>query len=343
MMLPCVKTGEVDNLEKRKLGASLEVSAIGYGCMGLSYGYGVALEKSEALSRIHEALDLGYTFFDTSEVYVGQYADGSAAINEELVGEALRPHRKDVIIATKGGIRLDDNKKIVPDGRPESLRHSLEQSLKRMKIETIDLYFQHRPDPDVEPEEVAYAMLQFIKEGKIRFWGVSNGSEEYIRRADAGCKITAVQCRYSMMARWNEALFPILEKLDIGFVAFSPLANGFLSGKFLQQANYDKNLDYRSWMPQYSEEGICQAKALLEFIEKLAREKNGSPAQISLAWELCKKPWIVPIPGSSKSARIRENAEAANIQLSKEEMESIDMLLAQTSLEVFGQQENPAK
>lgn len=327
-------------MQKRMLGGSLQVSALGYGCMGLSYGYGPALEKTQAISRIHEALDLGYTFFDTSEVYVGKYANGDRAINEELVGEALGDRRDKVVIATKGGIRLDQKKNIIPDGRPEALRKSLEQSLKRLNTDTIDLYFQHRPDPEVEPERVAETMAAFVSEGKIRHWGISNGSEDYIRRADAICKLTAVQCRYSMMARWNEALFPLLEKLNIGFVAFSPLANGFLSGKFATQETYDTATDYRSWMPQYSESGREKAKVLLELVQRLAREKGVTPAQISLAWELHKADWIVPIPGSSKSARIKENAEATEVALSASEMQAIEALLAENTFEVFGEQEH---
>lgn len=326
-------------MDKRKLGKSLEVSAIGYGCMGLSHGYGIALEKKEAIQRIHSALDAGYTFFDTAEVYTGKFPDGTNSINEEIVGDALRPVRDKVVIATKCGIALDDSHNIHPNAKPEALRHSLEQSLRRMRIETIDLYYQHRTDPNVEPEVVAATMKDFIREGKIRCWGISNGSEEYVRRAHAVCPVTAVQLRYSMMARWNEKIFPLLEELDIGFVAFSPLANGYLSATHKAGEKYDGNLDYRSWMPQYTPEGIKQATPLLELLNRLAKEKQATPAQISLAWVLCKKPWIVPIPGSSKTERIFENAGAANIKLASSEMDEIDNLLAKSDFQVFGEQE----
>lgn len=323
----------------RKLGESLEVSAIGYGCMGLSHAYGFAVEKEQAIRRIHEAVECGYTFFDTAEVYTGKFADGSDSINEEIVGDALRPLRDRVIIASKGGIGLDAEHKITPRATPKEFRKSLEQSLKRLGIETIDLYYQHRMDPAVEPEIVADTMLQFIKEGKIRFWGISNGSEEYIRRAHAVCPVACVQLRYSMMARWNERLFPVLEELGIGFVAFSPLANGFLTTGGQGSVTLGGSMDYRNKMPQYSQEGRERAKPLLELIEQLAKAKHASPAQISLAWVLAQKPYIVPIPGSSKTERIRENAEAADITLAPEELKAIAMLLAGADLQVFGEQE----
>lgn len=326
-------------MQQRKLGESLEVSAIGYGCMGLSHAYGFAIEKEQAIRRIHEAVDCGYTFFDTAEVYTGKFTDGSDSINEEIVGEALRPLRDRVIIASKGGINLDAEHRITHRATPKEFRKSLEQSLKRLGVETIDLYYQHRMDPAVEPEIVADTMLQFIKEGKIRFWGISNGSEEYIRRAHTVCPVTCVQLRYSMMARWNERLFPVLEELGIGFVAFSPLANGFLTTGGQGGAMFVGTMDYRSKMPQYSQEGREKAKPLLELIEQLAKTKHASPAQISLAWVLAQKPYIVPIPGSSKTERIRENAEAAGITFTKDELREIDTLLAGTDLQVFGEQE----
>ena len=324
---------------KRNLGSSLSVSAIGYGCMGLSHAYGYAVEKEDAIRRIHEAVDIGYTFFDTAEVYVGKYADGSPSINEEIVGEALRSLRHKVSIASKGGIGLDTDLKITPRSQPRELRKSLEQSLKRLGVETIDLYYQHRMDPAVEPEVVAEAMRGFIREGKIRFWGISNASEEYIRRAHAVCPVACVQLRYSMMARWNEKLFPVLEELDIGFVAYSPLANGFLTSAAKGDPTFGGSMDYRSKMPQYSQEGREKARPLLELIETLATEKHASPAQISLAWVLAQKPYIVPIPGSSKAERIRENAEAVTITFTQEELKKIDTLLGVLSVPIFGEQE----
>ena len=324
-------------MNTRILGNSLSVSAIGYGCMGLSHAYGFALEKNLAIKRIHEAYDCGYTFFDTAEVYTGRFEDGSISINEEIVGEAVRPFRDKVIIATKGGISLDENHKIISRSAPKEFRKSLEQSLKRLGVETIDLYYQHRMDPAVSPETVAETMRQFIQEGKIRFWGVSNGSEEYIRRAHAVCPMACVQLRYSMMARWNERLFPLLEELNIGFVAFSPLANGFLSSKD-QNANFG-SLDYRALMPQYTSDGREKAKPLLNLLENMAIKKRVSVAQLSLAWVLAQRPYIVPIPGSSKTERIRENAEAIDIAFTLEELQEINKLLGKTELPVFGEQE----
>lgn len=307
--------------------------------MGLSHAYGFAIEKKAAIDRIHEAFDCGYTFFDTAEVYTGKFADGSSSINEEIVGEALRPICNKVVIASKGGIRLDENHRIVSRGAPEQFRRSLEQSLKRLGIETIDLYYQHRMDPAVEPETVAETMLQFMREGKIRFWGISNGSEDYIRRAHAVCPVACVQLRYSMMARWNEKLFPLLEELDIGFVAFSPLANGFLTADNNRTPSFNGKLDYRSQMPQYSQDGQAKARPLLELVERIAREKHVTPAQISLAWVLAQKPYIVPIPGSSKTERIRENAAAASIRFTESELTEIKGLLDRSELPVFGEQE----
>ena len=326
-------------MRSRKLGASLSVSEIGYGCMGLSHAYGFAIEKGLAIKRVREAFDCGYTFFDTAEVYTGKFEDGSDSINEEIVGEALCPVRDKVIIATKGGISLVENLGIVPKAAPQEFRKSLEQSLKRLGVETIDLYYQHRMDTNVPPETVAATMREFIKEGKIRFWGISNGSEEYIRRAHAVCPVACVQLRYSMMARWNEKLFPLLEELDVGFVAFSPLANGFLTASGKSGEGYRNKLDYRSRMPQYTRQGQEKAKPLLDLIKNMAATKGVTPAQLSLAWVLAQKPYIVPIPGSSKKERIRENAEAANIAFTSSELAEINSLLDRTDLQVFGQQE----
>lgn len=323
-------------MKQRKLGA-LTVSAIGFGCMGLSHAYGTALEKDTAIQRIREAVDAGYTLFDTAEVYVGKFADGSDAVNEELVGEALRPVRDQVIIATKGGIRWGTNHQVVPDGSPAFLRRSLEQSLKRLGVETIDLYYQHHMDPNTPPEVVAETMAQFIQEGKIRTWGISNASTDYIRRADMVCKVAAVQERYSMMARWTASLFPLLEERDIGFVAFSPLANGFLSGGYSGQEHFDKALDFRSRMPQYTEHGAQKAEKLTALLGQISKNHHATPAQVSLAWMLGKKPWIVPIPGTTKRERLWENADAAALLLTAEEQRAIDDLLDTLNLEVFGQ------
>ncbi len=327
-------------MQTRSLGGQLTVSAIGFGCMGLSHAYGVALERKDGIRRIQEAFEHGHTFFDTAEVYTGRYADGSVAVNEDIVGAALRPVRDKVVIATKGGISWGDNYEVVPDASPQSLRSSLEGSLKRLGVDTIDLYYQHKPDPAREPEEVAQTMSTFIREGKIRSWAISNATADYIRRANAECKVAAVQMRYSMMARWHESMFPMLEECNIALVAYSPLANGFLSA--VQTATtdqYDKELDYRSRMPQYTAENMKKSMALINTLRTMAREKNATPAQLSLAWMLCKKPWIVPIPGTSKSKRIAENAAAADILLSQEEVARIDTLLDGLDLAVFGEAE----
>lgn len=322
-------------MKQRKLGANLEVSAVGYGCMGLSHAYGTALDKPTAIRRIQEAFEADYTFFDTAEVYVGKYADGTPAVNEEVVGEAIRPFRDKIVLATKGGIRWE-NGKTVPDASRDSIRTSVENSLRRLGVDTIDLYYQHRQDKTKEPEEVAEIFAELIKEGKIRHWGISNATKDYIQRADAVCKVTAVQLRYSMMARWTEELFPMLEERHIGAVAYSPIANGFLSGKVQTADHYDSATDFRSFMPQYQKEQMEKSRELLEMIEALAKEKSATPTQISLAWMLCKKPWIVPIPGTTKSERIRENAEAADVVLTAEEIQNIDTKLDTMDLQVFG-------
>lgn len=322
-------------MEKRMLGEGLEVSAVGYGCMGLSHAYGTALDKPTAVRRIQEAFDTGYTFFDTAEVYVGKYADGTPAINEEVVGEAIRPFRDKIVLATKGGIRWERDK-TVPDASRDSIRTSVENSLKRLGVDTIDLYYQHRQDKTKEPEEVAEIFAELIKEGKIRHWGISNATQDYIQRADEVCKVAAVQLRYSMMARWTEELFPMLEERHIGAVAYSPIANGFLSGKIQTADHYDSATDFRSFMPQYQKEQMEKSRELLDMIEALAKEKNATPTQISLAWMLCKKPWIVPIPGTTKTERIWENAGAADVILTAKEIQNIDAKLDIMDLKVFG-------
>lgn len=326
-------------MQYRTLGKDLKVSAIGLGCMGFSHAYGAATEKSEAIKSILQAVDIGYNFFDTAEVY-GTADDPHQ--NETLVGEALKGCRDRVIIATKFGIHFDMsstqvNKPLVPDSRPEVIRKSVEDSLKRLGTDYIDLYYQHRPDPKIPVEEVAGVMSDLIKEGKITHWGLSEADEETIRRAHAVCLVTAIQNRYSMMARWYEKLFPALEELGIGYVAFSPLANGFLSAKYDKNSSFDKTYDYRSNMPQFTEKGIEQNAALLGLLAKIASEKNATSAQISLAWMLCKKPYIVPIPGTRKPQRLHENAAAAGVILTPDEVNTIDKALDGMEMsEVFG-------
>ena len=316
-------------MNTRTLGADLTVSAVGLGCMGFSHAYGAPTERGEAVRAIRAALDLGYTLFDTAETY-GTAADPHE--NEKLVGEALRDVRTSVQIVTKFGIRFDEtstavNKPLIPDSRPETIRSSVEGSLRRLQTDHIDLYFQHRMDPRVEPETVARVMADLIREGKITHWGISEATEDYLRRAHAVCPVTAVQNRYSMMARQHEALFPVLEELHIGFVAFSPMANGLLTGAYGKDSRFDPRLDYRSAMPQFTPEAAEQNRALLELLRDLAERKRATPAQISLAWMLCKKPYIVPIPGSRTVERMRENAGAAEVVLSPAEVEALDKAL----------------
>ncbi len=323
----------------RTLGKDLKVSAVGFGCMGISHAYGEPLEKREAVRRVEEAVELGYTFFDTAEVY------GTAENpheNEELVGAALAPVRDKVVIASKFGIHFDlsspeVNKPLVPDSRPETIRRSVEDSLRRLKTDHIDLYYQHRPDPDVPVEEVAGVMAELIREGKVTHWGLSETDEEAVRRAHKVCPVTAIQNRYSMMVRWYEELFPVLEELGIGFVAFSPLANGFLTARYDKNTVFDSVHDYRSVMPQFTAQAMEENKDLLELLQGMAREKKATPAQISLAWMLCKKQYIVPIPGTRKFGRMAENAGAADILLTEAQVQALDDALdAMEMSEVFG-------
>ena len=326
-------------MQYRMLGKDLSVSAVGLGCMGLSHAYGAPTEKSQAIRLIQQAVDMGYTFFGTAEVYG---TPDNPHQNESLVGEALKGCRDKVIIATKFGIHFDMtvaevNKPLVPDSRPETIRASVEASLKRLQTDHIDLYYQHRADPNIPIEEVAGVMADLIKEGKITHWGLSEATEETIRRAHAVCPVTAIQNRYSMMARWYEALFPVLEELNIGYVAFSPLANGFLSAKYGKDARFEAGTDYRSVMPQFTAEAIEKNKALLDLLDTMAAEKSATPAQISLAWMLCKKPYIVPIPGTRNFDRLTENAGSADVCLTADEVEKIDKALDCMEMsEVFG-------
>lgn len=272
-------------MKYRILGKDLKVSAVGLGCMGMSHAYGAPADKKEMRELIAQAVDMGYTFFDTAEVYG---TPENPYDNEELVGEALKDYRDKVVIATKFVIHFDMtnesvNKPLVPDSRPAVIRASVESSLKRLRCDHIDLYYQHRMDPAVPVEEVAGLMGELIKEGKITHWGLSEADEETIRRAHAVCPVTAIQNRYSMMARWHASLFPVLEELGIGFVAFSPLANGFLSAKYGKDATFEAGTDYRSVMPQFTPEAIDKNEKLLELLQTVAHGKNATPGQISLA------------------------------------------------------------
>lgn len=327
-------------MEYRTLGLSgLRVSAVGLGCMGMSHGYGEPADKREMGRLLACAADMGYTLFDTAEIY-GTADDPHA--NEKLLGSALRPYRSKIVMATKFGLAFDDPHgdgphPIIPDSQPETIRKSVEGSLRRLQTDYIDLYYQHRIDPAVEPEEVAGVMADLIREGKILHWGISEADEEYLRRTHAVCRVTAVQNRLSMMARWHEALFPTLEELGIGFVAFSPLANGLLTNNYDASSMFDPHSDYRAAMPQFNKESYSKNRELLAYILHLADEHHATPSQISLAWMLCKKPWIVPIPGTRHLCRLKENAGAADVKLTPEEVLTIDRRLDTMPMsEVFG-------
>ncbi len=285
-------------MNTRILGEDLTVSAVGLGCMGMTHAFGAPADIKEMTELLVKAVDMGYTMFDTAECYTGVNPDGSIAYNEELVGAALKPYRNRIVLATKCGVRhMGDHLEL--DSSRETIRRSVEGSLKKLQTDHIDLYYQHRIDPKTEPEEVGETMAELIKEGKITHWGISEANEEYLRRANAVCRVTAIQNRLSMMYRDYEKLFPVLEELKVGFVAFSPLANGFLSARYRDDSQFERSsADFRGSMPQFSKEGIAQNAELLALIENTAKEKNATPAQISLAWMMAKRPYIVPIPGS---------------------------------------------
>lgn len=311
------------------LGRDLTVGAVGLGCMGFSHAYGPATDEHEAAKLLREAYDMGYRFFDTAEVY-GTSDDPH--VNERIVGEALHDVRSDVVIASKFGLRFDFDSDavplpLIPDSRPETIRKSVEGSLRRLKTDHINLYFQHRIDPAVEPEAVAQVMSDLIKEGKITHWGISEANEDYLRRVHAVCPVTAIENRYSMMARQHAALFPVLKELGVGFVAFSPMANGFLTGAYGKGQTFDAQTDYRAAMPQFTDEAVEKNRTLLELLRDTAASHNATPAQISLAWMIDRPEHIVPIPGSRKPERMRENLAAGEVNLSAAEVAELDAAL----------------
>lgn len=324
----------------RNLGLSgLRVSAVGLGCMGMSHAYGAPADKHEMTGLLADAVEMGYTFFDTAESY------GTAQKphdNEVLLGNALKPFRDRIVIATKFGISFENPEApgthtVLTDSRPEIIRRSVEGSLRRLQTDHIDLYYQHRMDSRVEPEEVASVMSELIKEGKILHWGISEPSEEYLRRAHRVCPVAAIQNRLSMMARWHESLFPTLDELGIGFVAFSPLANGLLTECYSAGSHFDAATDYRASMPQFRQESFERNRALFALLDRLAEENHATPSQVALAWMMGKRPWIVPIPGTRKLSRLKENIGAADIQLPIEEIRKIDELLDNMDMsDVFG-------
>src|SRR5215472_12117540 len=316
-------------MQKRKLGkSSLEVSAIGLGCMGMSFGYGPAIDKQEGISLIRAAVERGVTFFDTAEVY-GPFT------NEELVGEALAPFRGKVAIATKFGFKLDltSGKQVGLDSRPGHIKEVAESSLKRLKVETIDLLYQHRVDPEVPIEDVAGAVKELIQQGKVKHFGLSEAGVQVIRRAHKVQPVTALQSEYSLW--WKEPeeeILPTLEELGIGFVPFSPLGKGFLTGAIKEDTQFDKT-DFRNIVPRFTPENRKANQALVDLLTRFAQKKKATPAQIALAWLLAQKPWIVPIPGTTKLHRLEENVGAATVELTPDDLSEIDDAASQIKLE----------
>jgi aryl-alcohol dehydrogenase-like predicted oxidoreductase len=320
-------------MQKRKLGKSnLEVSAIGLGCMGMSFSYGPPKDKQEMIALLRAAVERGVTFFDTAEVY-GPFT------NEELVGEALAPFRGQVVIATKFGFNLNpDEGAGWPGGRglnsrPEHIKQVAEASLKRLKVDAIDLFYQHRVDPDVPIEDVAGTVKELIQEGKVKHFGLSEAAPNTIRRANAVQPVTALQSEYSLWTRDpEEEVISTLEELGIGFVCYSPLGRGFLTGKIDQSTTFDKT-DFRSTLPRFTPEALKANQALVDLLGKIATEKKATTAQIALAWLLAQKPWIVPIPGTTKLHRLEENLGAANLELTASDLKEIETAAAQIKVE----------
>jgi len=307
-------------MQKRKLGKSnLDVSAIGLGCMGLSFGYGPAVDKQQGISLIRAALERGVTFFDTAEVY-GPFT------NEELVGEALAPFRAQVVIATKFGFKIDptSGKQVGLDSRPEHIKEVAEASLKRLKTDVIDLFYQHRVDPNVPIEDVAGAVKELIQQGKVRHFGLSEAGVQTIRRAHKVQPVAALQSEYSLWFREPEKeVMPTLEELGIGFVPFSPLGKGFLTGKINEDTKFDKT-DFRNIVPRFTPENRKANQAVVDLVRQLAERKKATPAQIALAWLLAQKPWIVPIPGTTKLERLEENVGAVGVELTSHDLREIE-------------------
>jgi aryl-alcohol dehydrogenase-like predicted oxidoreductase len=311
-------------MNKRKLGSQgLEVSALGFGCMGLNHGYGQALDKKDAIKLIHRAFDLGVTLFDTAEVY-------GPLTNEEIVGEAIAPIRDSVVIATKFGFDIENFPAL--NSRPDHIRKAVEGSLRRLNIDTIDLLYQHRVDPEVPIEEVAGTVKDLIKEGKVRFFGLSEAGANTIRRAHAVQPLSAVQSEYSLWWREPETkIFPTLEELGIGLVPFSPLGRGFLTGQISGTATFDRN-DFRQSVPRFTPENLKANQVLVDRVKKIAAGKGVTPAQVALAWLLAQKPWIVPIPGTKKTERLQENIGADAVAFSVEELLETSNTLASITI-----------
>lgn len=309
-------------MEKRVLGKSgLKVSALGLGCMGMSYGQGPAADTKEMTALIRKAFDLGVTFFDTAEVY-GPYT------NEELVGEALAPFRHHVVIATKFGISIPEHGRQILSSRPEVIRQSVEGSLKRLRTDYIDLYYQHRVDPDTPIEDVAGTVADLVREGKVLHWGLSEAGTETIRRAHAVLPLAAVQSEYSLFWREPETeLLPALEELEIGFVPFSPLGKGFLTGRFNKDSQFGKD-DFRSVVPRFKPENLDANQVLVALVKSIAAQKKTTPARVALAWLLAQKPWITPIPGTRNPERLEENCGAVDVHLSSSDLLAINQAMS---------------
>ena len=305
-------------MKKRKLGKNLEVSAIGLGCMGMSFGYGPAKDKNEMIWLLRKAVELGVTFFDTAEMY-GPFT------NEELVGEALAPFRPQVMIVTKFGFKIGPKgEQIGLDSRPEHIKEVAEGSLKRLRTDVIDLFYQHRVDPNVPIEDVAATVKELIQQGKVKHFGLSEPGVQTIRRAHAVQSVTAVQNEYSLWWRKpEEEVFPALEELGIGFVPFSPLGRGFLTGKVNENTTFESS-DLRNTLPRFTPDARKANQALVDLLGEIAKRKKATPAQIALAWLLAQKPWIVPIPGTTKLKRLEENIGAASIELTRDDLREID-------------------
>lgn len=315
---------------------NMYVNRVGFGCMGFSHASGAPTPKEEAIQALREAYKIDYNFYDTAECYTGVNSDGSINYNEELVGEAIKPFRDKVILCTKFGVTHKGDH-LEFDSSPKKIRESIEGSLKKLQTDYIDIYYQHRIDPNVEPEVVASVMKELIEEGKIKAWGISETTEEYLRRAHAVCPVTCIENRYSMMARWHESIFDTCKELGVTYVAFSPMANGALTGVYKSNKEFKNDgSDFRVNMPQYSDEGIRKTNELLEVVNEIADKHNATPAQISLAWMICKYDFIIPIPGSRKIERIQSNFDAGNIELTKEEINKLDTKLSSMEFKVFG-------
>jgi len=317
-------------MQKRKLGKNnLEVSALGLGCMGMSFSYGPPKDKQEMITLLRKAVELGITFFDTAEVY-GPYA------NEELVGEALVPYRGTVVIATKFAYELKADGSpgwVRLNSQPQHIKQSIEDSLKRLRVDAIDLYYQHRVDPEVPIEEVAGAVKDLIQQGKVKHFGMSEAAAKTIRRAHAVQPLTAVQSEYSLWFREREKdLLPTLEELGIGFVPYSPLGKGFLTGKIDESTSFDST-DFRNQLPRFNSENRKANQALVDLLQKIAQRKKATPAQIALAWLLAQKPWIVPIPGTTKLNRLEENIKAAELQLTPDDLREIEGAAAKITVQ----------